>query len=63
MFGKGIAKLTVTDKTKVGTSKVISADIAMKVCVKDVKRHGRMYSTPCYMSDNYWSGINVSNYN
>ena len=63
MFGKGIVKLTVADKTKVGTSKMMSADIAMKVCVKDVEKNGRMYSTSCYMIDDYWNGINVANCN
>ena len=60
MFSKGLIKLTVTDKTKLGTSKVMSADIAMKVCVKDIKRNGRRYQTPCHMIDDYWNGINVS---
>ena len=63
MFGKGIVKLTVTDKTKVGSPKMISSDIIMKVCVKDVEQNGRLYSTPCYTSDKYWNRINVDNCN
>ena len=63
MLGAGIMKLVVTDKTTVGTNKVISADIAMKVCVKDVERNGRFYATPCYMIDKCWTGINVHDFN
>ena len=38
MLGTGIVKLMVTNETKVGTNKVMSSDIAMKVCVKDVEK-------------------------
>jgi hypothetical protein len=41
MFGKGIVKLTVADKTKVATSKMTSTNISMKVCVKAVERNGK----------------------
>ena len=63
MFGKGIVKLGVADKTKIGTPKMMSAEISMEVCVKAVETNGRMYSTPCYMIGDYWNGINVANFN
>ena len=57
-----IMMLMVTVKTKVGTNKVMSADIAMKVCVKDVERNEWFYGTPCCTIDECWTGINVHNF-
>jgi hypothetical protein len=62
LLGVEIVKLMASDKTKVGTDKVLSADIATKVCVKDIKRNGQFYGTPCYMIDECWTGINVHNF-
>ena len=39
LLGTGIVKLMVTDKTKVVKDKVVSADITMKVCTKDVQHN------------------------
>ena len=61
LLGTGIVKLMVTDKSKVGKDKVMSADIDIKVCVKDVQRNERFYLTPCYMIEECWTGINVYN--
>ena len=51
--------VTDNDKTKVGTKKVMSTDITLKLGVKEVERNGRFYLTPCYMIDECWNGINV----
>ena len=53
MLAKGIIKLVVSVKTKIRTSKIMSADILMTVRVKGVKGNGRMFSTPYYMIDKY----------
>ena len=62
LLGTGIVKLVVTDKTKVGTDKVRSVDVAMKVCVKEVERNGRFYAMPCYMIDKCWTRSNAHNF-
>ena len=60
-LGVGIIKLIVTDRTKVGTKKVTSANIALNVGMEEVERNGRLYLTPCYMIDECWNEINVCN--
>ena len=62
-LGVGIIKLIVTDRTKVGTKKVTSANIALNVGMEEVERNGRLYLTPCYMIDECWNGINVCSFN
>jgi superfamily II DNA helicase RecQ len=62
LLGAGTVKLMVSDKKKLEQNKVLSADIASKVCVKDIERNGQCYGTPCCMIDECWTGINVHNF-
>ena len=63
MIGNGTVKLVVEDQTKIGTSKLVSPNIATNVCGTDIKRNGRIYSTSCCVVHDYWNGINVANFN
>jgi len=59
MVAAGMIEFAVKDRTKVGTETMSKANIVIRTKVTNIERDGKRYSTPTYMVDANWEGINT----